>query len=132
MTTKLTNYAKTQRHLIRRSMREAAELLERAGKHRTCGQYGICHLFSKARLDAEHFSRIAQLWPKHSTNFFYPVPSPTYPNSWVQAKAIFDTIPSWSGEYGKLRRELCLFVAARIRGALKVNELIDFRGSNWR
>lgn len=79
--------------------------------------YGICenlHLFCVEHdipLHGFAFVRfVSPLWPKFSGDIFYPVPF----KEWVASDA-YCNIPLWEGEYGKSRKELCMFLANQLQ-----------------
>lgn len=123
---------KTTRADIIASMEEATEILERT-KHRSTGRvsHGACILLIDAGLYPQPFLNIAEHWEHHSTRNLYPVPHPDHREDnerrFSAAKWAFEELHPWQGEYGKLRRDLCQFVAREIREALRQGRLIDFR-----
>jgi hypothetical protein len=74
---------------------------------------GICHSLTKILpLELHIYStrlvlHVAKFWTKHSGNFDYPVPSPIVTLNAVEA---FESLDSWTGKYGQLRRELLDFL----------------------
>ena len=59
---------------------------------------------------------VSPLWPKFSGNKFYPVPF----QEWFAADAYCNK-PLWEGEYGKSRKELCMFLANHLQDFIKVD-----------
>ena len=85
--------------------------------------HGICenlHLFCIEHdipLNGFAFVRIVSpLWPKFSRNTVFPVPF----QKWVAVYA-YCCIPLWEGEYGKNRKELCMFLANQLQDFIKVD-----------
>lgn len=111
------------------SLREAAKYLESWGQRESEGRIsnGIClNLFLCPPLRGPYrretvnwIMYLSQYWEKYSGTLAYPIPDPTLKGGAVGAAIVFGSLPKWEGEYGKLRRELCLFLAQ------KVNETLD-------
>ena len=78
-------------------------------------QYGICGEFNryyhgKAAEPGKELKRLFALWPKFSGCAVYPVPG---------SGAAFSLQPRlWSGEYGKLRKELLNFMIEQLEKEL--------------
>ena len=64
---------------------------------------GVCNHLIDRGLDETLFCFIATLWPKYSGYLDYPVRNGYEDYQYVATK--------WDGELGRLRRDLCTFVA---------------------
>ena len=75
-------------------------------KDSMCG--GICSFLS-TESNGKEFLNLAKKWPKHSKDYYYPVPSP---NSRVYktAKSAYSVLYKWDREYGESRISLLNFV----------------------
>lgn len=80
-------------------------------------RFGLCHEMSNwlpFRSD-EWVSKMAVGWDKFTGIIDYPVPHP----SMTPERAYQSDIELWTGQYGDNRRELCAFVAKRMREELE-------------
>lgn len=75
---------------------------------------GICQEVKKrfGHHEMSHIKYFARLWPKYSGNEMYPVPCSVGGDPELRYIKSNDL---WGNKYGDLRRELCLFVASKMR-----------------
>lgn len=75
---------------------------------------GICYEIKNkfGYRNAIHIDYFAQLWPKYSGDSLFPVPCPVGGKPHLRYNKTNDL---WNTKYGALRRELCLFIAERMR-----------------
>ena len=81
-------------------------------------QYGICGEFNmyyrgKAAKPGKELKRLFALWPKFSGCAVYPVPG-----SGVAYSRAVSSRRLWSGEYGRLRKELLNFMIEQLEKEL--------------
>jgi len=88
------------------------ELAAGAFPESTCA--GLCCEMYEYQINAK---RLAKGWSKHSGDKFYPIPATSSPDF----SALDEYLGSrdlWSGEQGKLRRELCSYIADKLEKAV--------------
>jgi hypothetical protein len=74
-------------------------------------EFGICYFLNYADSNLRGLAKhLMTEWPKYSGNDRYPVPHPTE----TSLRAFMYTPNLWIGEYGDLRRELCLFLVVEL------------------
>lgn len=81
-------------------------------RHGICGEFNR-YYHGKAAKPGEDLRRLFVLWPKFSGCIVYPVPG--------SVKAFSHAVSSrsmWSGEYGKLRKELLNFMIEQLEKEL--------------
>ncbi len=81
-------------------------------------KYGICGEFHRyyhgaAAYGSSELWRLFRLWPKYSGSIDYPIPG-SYQAFWFAQK--YGSM--WSGEYGKLRKELLNFMIEQLEKEL--------------
>lgn len=69
---------------------------------------GICSFLSTSA-NSKEFLNLAKEWPKHSKDYYYPVPSPNI-RVYKNPKSAYTVLYKWDGEYGKNRISLLNFV----------------------
>lgn len=78
-------------------------------------QYGVCNVIRRNTRDMEveqsnYAYALMDEWPENSGSIFYPVRHPTMP-----PHRAFDLPDLWEDtEYGRARRRLCGYLAARL------------------
>lgn len=88
-----------------------------AGKNPLDTGHGICwSLLSEVGLspdDNRILLDMSREWEHHSGSAFYPVPGSSYAYAEAQKYRVL-----WQGRQGELRRDLCLYLAERLKAML--------------
>jgi len=98
------------------NMKAAIERLRElaAGASPVVGAYaGLCYEMKRYAIDVKI---LALGWNKHSGDKFYPIPA-TSKKGISPFTEYLRTMDLWSGEQGRLRRELCSYIADKLEKA---------------
>ena len=90
---------------------------------------GICDnllIYTKEPLSEQLVKHLAPKWEDYSGNSEFPVPHPTLPPH----KGYILTKNLWDGEYGRSRKDLCLYMAAKLAAYLECVPLQPIAAEN--
>jgi len=97
---------------IKDAIKRLRELAAGAYPENTCA--GLCCEMHEYQINVK---RLAKGWSKHSGDKFYPIPASNHDRSPFEEYS--RTMNLWGSSQGKLRRELCAYIADKLaeRGA---------------
>ena len=76
---------------------------------------GLCFCLETKGIKIPKLKQIFKSWSKFSGEVSYPVPDPYNKRAIAAYERFHESSGMWEGEYGKLRKELCQYVADYIK-----------------
>ena len=74
-------------------------------------EFGLCYSLKQEGLHIPRLSQIFESWDRFSGDPDHPVPHPKKETKIDACRKYHKTANLWKGKYGRLRKELCQYVA---------------------